>query len=116
MEVFIQVITTVETREDAERIAKAMVESRLAACAQVAGPITSTYWWKGRIEDATEWQCLLKTRGGPVRGAGTGHPEDSSLRSPGRIISMPLAQVSHATASGSGRNSQLRNRSDFFAS
>jgi periplasmic divalent cation tolerance protein len=95
MQVFIQVITTVENREDAERIAKAMVESRLAACAQVAGPITSTYWWKGRIEEATEWQCLLKTREDKFevleRAILKIHPYEVP-----EIISMPLVQVSHA--------------------
>lgn len=34
---------------------------RLAACAQVIGPVISTYWWQGAIETAGEWVCLLKT-------------------------------------------------------
>jgi periplasmic divalent cation tolerance protein len=58
----IQVITTVETEEDARRIASALVEGRLAACVQVLGPITSTYRWRGTIETAGEWQCVAKTR------------------------------------------------------
>jgi periplasmic divalent cation tolerance protein len=37
------------------------VEEGLAACAQVAGPITSTYRWEGRVETAEEWYCHLKT-------------------------------------------------------
>lgn len=37
------------------------VEARLAACAQVSGPITSTYWWNGEIESTVEWVCALKT-------------------------------------------------------
>jgi periplasmic divalent cation tolerance protein len=59
---FIQVVTTTERREDAERIAQALVEERLAACAQVMGPITSTYHWQGKIETAGEWQCWAKSR------------------------------------------------------
>ncbi len=59
---FIQVLTTVENREDAEAIARSLVEKRLAACVQIIGPIASTYRWKGEIETAEEWQCLLKTR------------------------------------------------------
>lgn len=31
------------------------------ACVQILGPVTSQYWWKGTLETATEWQCLLKT-------------------------------------------------------
>jgi periplasmic divalent cation tolerance protein len=38
-----------------------MVEERLAACAQVLGPVSSTYRWKGSVEQATEWYCNLKT-------------------------------------------------------
>jgi periplasmic divalent cation tolerance protein len=60
---YIQVLTTTATREQAERIARSLVEQRLAACVQVAGPITSTYRWQGRIETAEEWQCRVKSRG-----------------------------------------------------
>jgi periplasmic divalent cation tolerance protein len=58
---FIQVTTTASTKEEAARIATALLEQRLAACAQVAGPIESRYWWKGRIEQSTEWLCIVKT-------------------------------------------------------
>ena len=50
MEGFIQVTTTTEKKEDAERIARSLVETRLAACVQIVGPIESIYRWKGRIE------------------------------------------------------------------
>jgi periplasmic divalent cation tolerance protein len=59
---FIQVVTTTETKDQAQRIAQAVVEKRLAACAQIVGPISSTYWWKGKVESADEWMCLMKTR------------------------------------------------------
>jgi len=58
----IQVVTTTASREDAERIARALVEERLAACVQVLGPITSTYRWQGAIETGQEWLCLVKSR------------------------------------------------------
>lgn len=57
----IQVITTTETAEEAERIAQDLLEKRLAACIQIVGPITSRYWWKGKQETAQEWQCIAKT-------------------------------------------------------
>lgn len=62
MKEYIQVSTTAEKREDAERIARTLVEKRLAACVQILGPIRSTYWWKSKIEEADEWLCLMKTR------------------------------------------------------
>ena len=57
----IQISTTTATKADAERIAAALVERRLAACVQVGGPITSCYRWQGSIETAQEWLCTVKT-------------------------------------------------------
>ena len=59
---FIQVLTTTESRDDAETIGRALVEERLAACVQIVGPITSIYRWQGKINTAQEWQCWAKTR------------------------------------------------------
>ncbi len=63
MSTYLQVITTTALREEAERIVRELVEARLAACAQIVGPITSTYRWQGKIETSEEWQCWIKTRG-----------------------------------------------------
>lgn len=59
---YIQVFTATEKKEDAEKIAKALVEKRLAGCVQIVGPVISTYWWKGDIERAKEWLCFIKSR------------------------------------------------------
>lgn len=56
-----QVTTTLDSREAADRLAALLVDARLAACAQVTGPVASTYRWQGRIERAAEWSCSLKT-------------------------------------------------------
>jgi len=58
----IQVVTTAGSREDADKIAATLVRQRLAACAQVSGPMTSTYRWQGEIETSEEWLCTIKTR------------------------------------------------------
>jgi periplasmic divalent cation tolerance protein len=57
----IQVTTTLPDRPAADRLAVRLVEERLAACAQVVGPVGSTYRWEGRVETAEEWFCHLKT-------------------------------------------------------
>jgi periplasmic divalent cation tolerance protein len=54
-------MVTTPTRADAERIGAALVQRRLAACAQVSGPIHSTFRWQGRVETAQEWICTLKS-------------------------------------------------------
>ncbi|MEO0228341.1 MAG: divalent-cation tolerance protein CutA [candidate division WOR-3 bacterium] len=59
---YIQVFTTVKKKEDAERIARIVVEKRLAGCVQILGPIKSIYWWKGKIESAEEWLCIIKSK------------------------------------------------------
>ena len=57
---YLQVQTTTDSRAEAIELARVAVESRLAAYAQVAGPMTSTYWWDGEIERAEEWLVMLK--------------------------------------------------------
>lgn len=59
---YIHIYTTTQNKDDAGMIAEAVVKKRLAACAQVVGPITSTYWWEGAIEEAEEWFCIMKSR------------------------------------------------------
>jgi|SRR6187200_1131910 periplasmic divalent cation tolerance protein len=58
----IQVVTTTAEKKDAESLAQEVLESRLAACVQISGPIDSRYWWNGRIETAAEWLVTIKTR------------------------------------------------------
>ena len=58
----IQVITTTATKTDAQKIARALLGARLAGCVQIIGPITSAYWWEGKIEEAEEYLCLIKSR------------------------------------------------------
>mgnify|MGYP000846363324 CR=1 FL=1 len=89
MEGFIQVTTTTATREDAERIAHSLVETRLAACVQIVGPIESVYRWKGKVETADEWLCLIKSREGHYgaieQAIRSLHPYETP-----EIIAMPL--------------------------
>ena len=57
------VLTTVGLLEQAEKLASALVERRLAACVNVVGPIRSIYRWKGAIEREQEYLLLIKTTG-----------------------------------------------------
>ena len=57
----VQVLTTVDSEDGAQRLARGMVDERLAACVQVVGPIMSVYRWQGAVQVEREWQCLAKT-------------------------------------------------------
>jgi periplasmic divalent cation tolerance protein len=57
----VQVTTTWPDERAAQSMAARVVEERLAACAQVVGPVSSTYRWKGEVERTEEWYCHLKT-------------------------------------------------------
>jgi periplasmic divalent cation tolerance protein len=56
-----QVTTTLPDRAAAQNMAETLVAERLAACAQVLGPVSSTYRWEGQVKHAEEWYCYLKT-------------------------------------------------------
>jgi periplasmic divalent cation tolerance protein len=57
---YLQVQTTTDSRAEAIELGHEAVAARLAACAQVTGPVASTYWWEDGIERAEEWLLMLK--------------------------------------------------------
>jgi len=58
----VTVYATFPDLAEAERIARLLVEERLAACANILGPCRSIYRWQGRIEEASETAVLFKAR------------------------------------------------------
>ncbi len=56
------VLTNLPDRDAALRLARTLVERRLAACVNVLGGCTSIYRWKGEIETADEVPVFIKTR------------------------------------------------------
>lgn len=59
---YILVLTTCPNLETAEKIARACLEKRLAACVQISNkPCKSLYWWKEQLESAEETQLLFKS-------------------------------------------------------
>ncbi len=93
MESYIQVITTTEKRQDAEKIAEILVDEKLAGCVQIVGPMTSIYRWKGQVETAEEWQCVIKSRfglyGDIEKAIKSVHPYEVP-----EIIAMPILKIS----------------------
>ena len=90
---FVAVITTTPNKSLALLISRTLVEKRLAACAQVSGPIMSTYRWKGKVEKAKEWVCVAKTRAARYKSVEETieqmHPYDTP-----EIVAVPLTSGS----------------------
>ncbi len=57
---YIQVITTVDDKTEAEKIAEHLLEQRLAACVQIS-TCRSIYRWQGKVEKADEYVCVIKS-------------------------------------------------------
>lgn len=55
------VITTTDSEEAAEQLARGIVEATVGACAQIVGPIKSVYRWEGKVQVEPEWQIWIKT-------------------------------------------------------
>lgn len=57
----VTIITTVGSAEQAEQLAKALIEARLVACVQIDGPLRSVYRWQGQVCDDAEFRLNCKT-------------------------------------------------------
>lgn len=57
----IVVLSTCASAEEAERLARRVIDDRLAACVNVLSPVRSFYRWKGKIEDSAEWLLIIKS-------------------------------------------------------
>ena len=93
MKSYVQIMTTTETKEQAQKIAQYLVEQKLAACVQITGPITSIYRWKGKVENAQEWLCLIKTQEELYDKVETAIKKFHSYETP-EIIAVPIVKGS----------------------
>ncbi len=55
------VLTTASSEDEARKIARHLLEHRLAACVNVVPHVASIYRWQGKIEEAREWLLIVKT-------------------------------------------------------
>jgi len=58
---YIVIITTASTKSEATKIVRCLLEERLIACANIIGPVSSLFWWKDKIDEATEFLILMKS-------------------------------------------------------
>ena len=86
------VLVTAPEMKTARRLARAALEARLAACANLVPRVESHYWWEGKISKATEVLLVFKTTAGKVaaleRLIVAEHPYDTP-----EFVALPVSRV-----------------------
>lgn len=59
---YLIVFVTVSSKEEAEKIAKGVLEEKLAACVNIIDTVHSHFWWQGKIDSAKEALLIIKTK------------------------------------------------------
>lgn len=59
---YITVLVTASRREEAEKIARKLLDERVAACVNIVEGVRSLFWWQGKIDEASEVLMIIKTR------------------------------------------------------
>lgn len=88
----ILVLVACASAEEASTLGQAAVEARWAACASVAGPVQSQYWWQGKIETASETQLTLKTSRSLFAGLAEEIRHRHSYENP-EILAIPVVEA-----------------------
>jgi len=92
MERAVFVYTTYASIVEAERIGRALVERRLAACVNILPGMVSYYWWQGAVERGEEVVMIIKTRASLAEAVRTAVREMHSYTTPA-ILTMPIESV-----------------------
>ena len=85
----IVVFSTASSAEEAEKIARGLVEQRLAACVNVVPGTRSFYRWQGKIEDSAEFLLVIKSSRGCFDALRTSLEKLHSYDIP-EVIAMPV--------------------------
>lgn len=86
----VMVYMTASNADEAAKLARGLVEARLAACANILGPIRSFYWWDGKVQDEDEIALIAKTRAALVDALTAKVKELHSYSVP-CVVALPIA-------------------------
>jgi periplasmic divalent cation tolerance protein len=90
------VLVTCASRAEAHRVARALVDARLAACVNILGvPVRSVYRWKNKVESATEHLLVIKSSRGRLAALEREVQRLHSYDVP-EVIALPIAGGSRA--------------------
>ena len=58
---YVVVIITTPNKEEAVKIVRSLLKERLIACANILGPVSSLFWWQGKIDEENEFLVFMKS-------------------------------------------------------
>jgi periplasmic divalent cation tolerance protein len=58
---YVLVIITTSNKEEAVKIVRDLLKERLIACANIVGPVSSLFWWQGKIDETNEFLVFMKS-------------------------------------------------------
>lgn len=61
MSTHILIFMTASMKKEATKIVRCLLEEKLVACGNIVGPIDSLFWWKSKIDEASEFMVLMKS-------------------------------------------------------
>ena len=85
----IVVLSTASSLQEAEKIARAVLDARKAACVNIVPKILSRYWWQGKIEHDEETLLIIKTKAGALDKITTLIKQNHSYDTP-EVIALPI--------------------------
>jgi periplasmic divalent cation tolerance protein len=91
----IVVLTTCDSDEQAQQIARHLVEHRLAACVNILPGVRSVFRWKDKIEESTELVLVIKSRRDLFAGLRAAIEKIHSGEVP-EIVALPIVDGSEA--------------------
>lgn len=91
MSSYIAVFMTVSDEKEATKIVRNLLKERLIACANIVGPVSSLFWWKGKIDKASEFLVIMKSRKNLFQKLSEKVKELHSYEVP-EIIALPLIE------------------------
>ncbi len=62
MSSYVVVFMTASDKKEASKIVRRLLNERLIACANIVGPVSSLFWWEGKIDEASEFLVIMKSR------------------------------------------------------
>lgn len=59
---YILVFCTIDSKEQAQRISRQLIESKLAACVNIISGVSSVYFWEGKVVEDNEFLLIIKSK------------------------------------------------------